>query len=123
MHAREMALLQGAYWLVGGLWPVVSMRTFEAVTGRKTDRWLSKTMGLMMAAVGGCLLASARRGDPSVDLAQVAASTAAVVCGAGTFYAASGRISKMYLLDAVAEAILVLGWCRMSLCRSRGDAV
>ena len=112
MRAREVALLHGAYWLVGGVWPVVSMDTFEAVTGRKTDRWLSKTMGLMMAAVGGCLLASARRGGPSVDLSQVAASTALVVSGAGTYYASSGRISKMYLVDAAAEALLVLGWCR-----------
>lgn len=30
----------GLFTIVGGLWPLLSMRTFEAVTGPEADRWL-----------------------------------------------------------------------------------
>ena len=29
--------VQGAYFLVTGVWPLVSIRSFQAVTGKKTD--------------------------------------------------------------------------------------
>jgi hypothetical protein len=35
--ARWLAGLQGAYFLVTGVWPLVHMPSFLAVTGPKTD--------------------------------------------------------------------------------------
>ncbi len=36
---------------VGGLWPLLHMRSFEQVLGPKTDRWLVRTVaGLMLAS-------------------------------------------------------------------------
>lgn len=29
-----------AVWIASGLWPIVHMRSFEAVAGRKRDKWL-----------------------------------------------------------------------------------
>lgn len=88
------------------------MRSFELVTGPKTDRWLVRTVALMMSALGVVLVRSARRGGPSADLACAAASQAAVIAGVDAYYSARGRISKVYLLDAVAEAVLVYAWAR-----------
>lgn len=33
-----LTVLQGAYYLATGVWPLVSRRSFERVTGPRTDR-------------------------------------------------------------------------------------
>jgi hypothetical protein len=35
-----LARAHGVFNIVGGLWPMVNARSFEAVFGRKEDRWL-----------------------------------------------------------------------------------
>ena len=55
---RRMAQAQGVFNVVGGLWPLVSMRTFEAVYGPKTDRWLVQTVGGLLTAIGATQLIS-----------------------------------------------------------------
>lgn len=41
---RRLAQAQGVFNIVSGVWPLVSMRTFEAIYGPKTDRWLVHTV-------------------------------------------------------------------------------
>src|SRR4051794_41292394 len=60
--ARGVATLQGLYYLATGVWPLVSMDTFLAVTGPKTDLWLVNTVGLLVGVVGVALLVAAWRG-------------------------------------------------------------
>jgi hypothetical protein len=57
-----LSLCQGIYFFVMGIWPLFSMRTFEAVTGPKTDRWLVKTMGVLIAVIGAVLVLAGIRG-------------------------------------------------------------
>ena len=52
---------QGAYYVLSGLWAVVDRRGFETVTGRKTDYWLVRTVGLLAAAIGASLLTGSSR--------------------------------------------------------------
>ena len=65
--ARVVMRLQGAYYLVTGLWPVIDMRSFELITGPKTDDWLVRTVGVLAASIGLTLLVAARRRRPSVE--------------------------------------------------------
>ena len=74
----KLPVAQGVYFLLTGIWPLLSMRTFEAVTGPKVDRRLVKTVGVLVAVIG----------------------------------------SKIYLADAVIEALLVGLWGRRR-CRRR----
>ena len=76
------------------------MRTFEAVTGRKRDRWLVRTVGILAIAFGGLILRSAAqpRPDPVPGL-----SGAAAFGTASLWYWARGRINDAYLLDGLAE--------------------
>ena len=107
-----MAALHGTYYFVSGVWPLMHMRSFEAVTGAKTDRWLVRTTGALLAAWGAALLISARRpGGPSGDLALASAAAACVLAGADSWYVAQRRISRIYMLDAAAEAVLIAAWC------------
>lgn len=105
---RRLPVLQGVYFLATGVWPLVSMRTFEAVTGPKVDRWLVKTVGVLVAVIGASLLADARR--PSRGSQVLGAGSAAALGGVDIVYALRGRISKIYLLDAVLEAGLLARW-------------
>ena len=49
------------FYIVTGVWPIVSMRSFEAITGPKVDRWLVKTVGALVAVIGCALALASRR--------------------------------------------------------------
>lgn len=107
---RRLALGQGVYYAATGLWSLVDIRSFERVSGPKTDDWLVKTVGALVGVLGGGLIASALRGGPSRDLALTAAGSAAALAAVDVVYVGRDRIAPVYLLDAVAEAALVAGW-------------
>lgn len=49
-----VAALQGLFYLATGVWPLIHIDSFLAVTGSKTDLWLVYTVGLLVSVVGGC---------------------------------------------------------------------
>ncbi|HET6569585.1 MAG TPA: hypothetical protein VFG50_16590 [Rhodothermales bacterium] len=107
---RMVALGQGVYFAATGIWPFLSIKTFEAVTGPKHDKWLVKTVGALVGVLGGVLVTSAAKKEPSSDLVQVAIGSAAALTAIDIVYVAKKRISPVYLLDAAAEIVLILGW-------------
>ncbi len=40
LRPHAVALAQAVLYVATGVWPLVHMRSFEAVTGRKRERWL-----------------------------------------------------------------------------------
>ena len=46
-----LAMIQGAYFLATGIWPLLHLASFMRVTGPKTDRWLVKTVGALVAVL------------------------------------------------------------------------
>ena len=105
-----LALGQGIYYFATGVWPLVSIRNFEAVTGPKTDRWLVKTVGVLVSVIGLVLVLAGRRRRVTPEATLLAAGSAAGLAAIDTIYATRGRISKIYLLDAVAEVALIAAW-------------
>jgi hypothetical protein len=120
-EAVRLARLQATFYVVTGVWPFVSMRTFEAVTGPKVDRWLVKTVGALVAVIGCALALASRRRQLAPEVVLVAAGSAAALATIDTVYVARRRISPVYLLDAVAEIALVAGWARLWWQRPRGS--
>jgi hypothetical protein len=118
----RLALGQGIYYLVTGIWALVSIRTFEAVTGPKTDRWLVKTVGVLVSVIGGVLILAGWRRRVEPEPAVLAAGSALGLAAIDTVYAARGRISKVYLLDAVSELALVAAWALGALADSRAKS-
>ena len=114
MQARDAAVLlarlQAGYYLVTGVWPLIDMRTFEAVTGPKADRWLVKTVGGLVATTGAALALASRRRRFPPELVLIAAGNAAGLAAIDAVYVAKGRISPIYLLDAVVEVPLLAAW-------------
>ena len=105
VQRRDVALAQGSLYLVTGLWPILHYRSFERVTGPKRDDWLVKTTGGLIAAIGASLLAD--RGDGRGILGP---ASAAVLAAADVVYASRRRISRVYLLDAIAEVAIIGAW-------------
>lgn len=108
--SQDLALAQGVFYAATGVWPLVHMRSFEAVTGPKADRWLVRTVGGLIGVIGGALLAAGRRGRVTPEIRALGAGSAAVLAAIDITYVALRRIPPVYLLDAAAELALVAAW-------------
>jgi len=102
---RALLRIQAAYFVLTGLWSLFGVRTFQRVTGPKVDIWLVKTVGVLVTVIGGALaLGARRRGQLAPETLALAAGSAAALAGIDVWYVTRGRISRVYLLDAAAEA-------------------
>lgn len=108
MKRRTLYAAQAAYYIASGVWPLVSMKTFTAVTGPKTDLWLVKTVG-MLAVANGIAIGVGALGEDDATIALRTLSTASALAFATVdiVYAARRTISPIYLADAVLELALV----------------
>ena len=86
--ASWLCVIQGLYYVVTGVWPLVSMRTFEAVTGEKVDDWLVKTVGVLVIVIGAVMLLAGLRSHVSLEVAVLAAGSALALMGIDVWYTA-----------------------------------
>lgn len=98
---------QAAYYILTGIWPLLHMGSFEAVTGPKVDDWLVKMVGLLAATIGVTLAIAVRAGRWSAEVRALAILSALSFAAIDVRYALSGRISPIYLADAAVELLLV----------------
>jgi hypothetical protein len=117
---RLLALGQGLYDLLGGLWPLVDMDSFEAVTGAKLDGWLVRTVAGMMVVIGAVLIRDASRGMIPGSMKIVAAGISLVLGLVALFGAMSDRIHQLYLIDGLVHLGFVAGWIISSVVIIRG---
>jgi hypothetical protein len=106
----KLALLQGVFYLATGIWPLVHIVSFQLVTGPKTDLWLVRTVGILVMVIGAVLLSAARRRRVTDEIILLAAGSALGLATIDLVYALSGRISAVYLVDALVEIGLVVLW-------------
>ena len=64
-----VAFVQGSYFLITGIWSsLIHIDSFQRVTGRKTDLWLVKTVGILVSAIGaGLILAGVTQQLPELE--------------------------------------------------------
>jgi hypothetical protein len=100
---------QSLYYVVSGLWPVVNLRSFEVVTGPKSDDWLVITVGLLAAVIGLSLGTAVLRAQAQLETVTVLAIGSALAFATiDLVYGLSGRIRPIYLADAGIQLILGL---------------
>jgi hypothetical protein len=116
----QLALVQGGYYLLTAVWSLVSPGTFQAVTGPKRDYWLVRTVGVLVGVIGGVLAMAGLRRQTTREVPVLAIGSAAGLAAIDVVYAGQGRISKVYLLDALAEVGLIAAW---AFVRRRGRSV
>jgi hypothetical protein len=104
------ALAQGSFYLASGLWPVVHLASFMAVTGPKTDLWLVQSFGIVVAAVGVVFTwrSIQRRVDDATR--QFGLVTSLALAAIDFWFVLTGAISAIYLVDGAAEVALAAAW-------------
>ncbi|MFE6365526.1 hypothetical protein ACFVP3_36725 [Streptomyces sp. NPDC057806] len=107
-----IAAAHGAFNLVGGLWPLVHLRSFEWVFGPKTDEWLQMTTGGLLAGVGLTQLAAAADPEGSRHARRMGLVTAVTLLAVDLVYVPRRRLRPTYLLDAAMEAAWIAAWLR-----------
>ena len=105
---RILLLTQGLYTLVTAVWPLVHIRSFEAVTGPKSDRWLVKTVGVLLIPVAVCWLYNCWLNAWSVETAVLGIGTAAGLMTIDVYYNIKKRIARIYLADAVLQLLFLV---------------
>ncbi len=114
---RSLAVAQGLYFAATGVWPLLHMPSFEAVTGPKADRWLVRTVGVLVAAFGGVLVSAGARRTITAETAALAMGSAAGLAAIDVIYAGRRRIARIYLADAAAEGAIVAAWAGLLAAR------
>jgi hypothetical protein len=100
---RTVLAVLGLYYLVTGIWPLVSIRTFEAVTGPKTDDWLVQTVGVLAAVIGATLLYAARQRSPARETVFLSVISAVGFVAVEVVFVLLGMIGAIYLADAAVQ--------------------
>jgi hypothetical protein len=110
-----LPLAHGLFMSAAGLWPLLHLRSFEAVTGPKRDKWLVRSVGAVLTSIGAALVADGLHGGRSDAIRVLGIGSAVALGGADVVYTAKGCLSKVYLLDAAVQA----GFCSLWLGRGR----
>ena len=120
------AWAQGVYYVAFAIWPIVSIDTFQAVTGPKTDHlstgleadhWLVNTVALLLVAIGCTLLTAGWRRHVCPEIIVLGITSALAVAAIDIIYVARGTIPPIYLADAVIEGTLIVAWLGSSFVR------
>lgn len=116
---RWVLSCQAAYYFVTGVWPVLSLRTFEAITGPKIDGWLVRMVGLLAAVIGATIGVAAWHGRRTPEVLVLAFGSALAFAAIDLVYALGGVIAPIYLGDAALQGagVALLAW---SLGREEG---
>jgi hypothetical protein len=107
---RAVATVHAAYWIVAGVWPVISIGSFQWFTGRKRDLWLVKTLGMQLAVVGAVIGMAGRRGSTAPEIPTLAIGSAATIATVDIVYYRKGVLRWVYLVDAAGEIALIAAW-------------
>src|SRR3546814_11279963 len=85
-------LIQGIYFVVTGIWPLLNMASFITATGPKQDTWMAEMVGLSSASIGLTFIVSSLRQRPSPVLLGYA--VAASFLAMDITYLAAGESSE-----------------------------
>jgi hypothetical protein len=105
-----LGIVHGAYLFLTGLWPIIHMESFVAVTGPKTDYWLVRTVGMLAFFIGSGLLIAGIKKHIPFPLIVIAAGSALGFLLIDIIYVLENVLWPIYLLDAGAELVFLVAW-------------
>ncbi len=107
MKRRDVLRVQGTYYVVSGLFPLISMKGFERLTGTKFDRWLVQMVGLLAISIGAATIVAGWDENRNGSAIVLSVSSALSFAAIDTVHAVRGRISPIYLIDAAIEVAIL----------------
>jgi hypothetical protein len=104
--AEWVTLIQGLYYSIGGLWPLVAMWSFTAVTGPKTDLWLVRVVAALVLVIGIVFLIGALRQVLSLEIGLLMLGASLALAVIDFYYVSRGVLLPVYLADAAEETLV-----------------
>jgi len=101
---------QTLYYLITALWALIDIESFMFVTGPKTDTWLVKTVAVLLLAICICFLAHLFTKKDALPVNMLAVACCVLLIMIDCYYTYNNVISKIYLVDALIEFILLICW-------------
>ena len=92
------------------------------VSGYKFDRWLVKTVSILLLAIAVALLLTARQKTENFPISVLALFTAAGLAYVDFYYALSGTIPDIYMADGIAELVFAGLWLYILLGNKQGSS-
>lgn len=80
------------------------------VTGPKTDVWLVKTVAVLLLAISLSFITAFLLTKINIPVVTLAITCCLVLLFIDCYYVWNGTISRIYLLDALAEVFLLILW-------------
>lgn len=109
---RGVARAQGLFNVLGGLWPLVSLRSFEWVYGKKRDIYLQKTVGGLLFSIGYVQLAAGHSPKEMPTVRRLGLATATTLLAIDLAYIPRGEMRWTYWQDALCELGWIAAWIR-----------
>ena len=102
------------FYVATGVWPLVHMPSFVAVTGAesKPERawWLVQTVAVLICVIGSVIGFAAWRRRFTIETVLLAVGGAAGLAAVDLILVPKGIIAPIYLWDAAAEIGLIALW-------------
>lgn len=107
---RGLALIQGAYFVGTGLWPLVHFSSFAFFTGVDGPAWSFRAIGLLIACIGVALLVSGRKSDFGATARALGATSAFALAAIDAQLIGEGVIGRLNLLDVLLQLGFAAAW-------------
>jgi hypothetical protein len=89
---------------------VVAPAQLRSGAGPKVDHWLVRTVAGLMIVIGTVQISAGSSTEALQQARRIGVGTALTLGTIDIVYAPRGRISKMYLVDALLEGAWILAW-------------
>ncbi|GAB0157916.1 hypothetical protein CHRYSEOSP005_32100 [Chryseobacterium sp. Alg-005] len=103
-------LVQGIYFFITGVWPLIHLKSFMEVTGPKTDIWLVQTVAVLILSHSMLFfyIAFKKRILPVYALmGMITTSGLAII---ELYYYFQGTLKWVYFIDSVIEILFFIYW-------------
>src|SRR5688572_19517911 len=103
---RIVLFVQSIYYMITGIWPLIHLPSFVAVTGPKEDYWLVKMVGLLAASIGIALFMG--RNNILLQTTVLSLTSALAFMSVDIYFSTTNVISNIYLVDAAVQLMLIV---------------
>ena len=107
---RALVVIQGSYYMVTALWPLIHIESYMALVGPITDIWLAKTVATMVIAIAITMFYHLSLRTDHRPLVLLGMSSSLAFVYTDMYYTTKGTLSYIYLLDAAAEFLFLVVW-------------
>jgi hypothetical protein len=107
---RALVIIQGSYYMITALWPLIHIESYMSFVGPISDIWLAKTVGTMVIAISATMFFHLSLKTDHRPLILLGLASSLAFAYTDTYYTFTGTLSSIYLLDAAAETLFMISW-------------